>query len=1396
MNNTNPQKAHTKFRQGLAATLFGWFMLLSLTPIGIIGFIEYRAGKQAIIESRYQELSSINLLISEQIKDYFESVVSHLHIKSNLAMGLMIDLKKGFRQSGQPLKSFVKSDQYDQTLQSHSNELISFLEHYDYSDVLLADTQGNILYTINGDSDLGRNLFEDPVFRDTKFARTAQRSLKKSKPLYSDVDQYPTMKGQPVSFFIIPLMNNHGEAEGFLAVQIMTDNVQSIFDNDSQYGVGLASYLVGLDGYIRYGTGLTSVQTMTRKVNNPLVRDWQHHIDPETGEYNELVSHQESHSDDHIDGAHDHDEGILEENIDFGLSVYEGQTGSDVMNSQVMAHIASYRNADGHAVLGTFHPISVAGTPMVLISEVKQSDAFMSVKQFRDRLLFITGITILLVLLTAAVITRRLVNPIKSITAWVNRVASGDYVQVKVNSVHNEISELSNSFSGLTEQLRQVISDNERKSWLQDGQAGLNDSFRGEQEIAELCKNIVSYLTKYLGMQTGAMYVLDDQNQLHLKGTYAWTKRKQTSNSFELGEGMVGQAALEKEIIELTDLPEDYMMVESGLGKTVPRSVIVVPLVYENEVNGVFEFGMVKELSEDKKQFLKESVEKVAIAINSAQYRTRVNQLLEKTTKQSEAMREQQQELEAVNDELESRAQVLEESKEELKAQSEEMQRSNTELEEKTEMLLQQKAEIERKNLDIEMSKKTLEEKAKELELASKYKSEFLANMSHELRTPLNSLLLLAQMLAENDEGNLTEEQIESAEVIYNGGKELLDLINDILDLSKVEAGKMSVNLEYVDLEELCSNARSLFKPLAESRGLEFSVDVDDGVPNTLLSDSQRLMQILKNFLSNAFKFTEKGGVYIRVKSETRPTAHGEVTYAAFEVRDTGIGIPKEKQAAIFEAFQQADGSTSRKYGGTGLGLAISKEFAGLLGGFIGLESEDGKGTAFTLYLPDNAVCSLSDEPVKADSFSNAAQDKKLEQSVSPVKQSAPSILNDEDKTVNPVQKASSEASDKSLLVIEDDQHFSGIVSQIASSHEYTCLIANTGKQGLELAKSKQPKAIVLDLGLPDMDGKEVLDTLKNDAETKDIPVHIISGKDKEEHNDARAISYLTKPVTVADLDKTIASIEHTLSKDIGQTLLLDPDEESRAQLKRLLENKGLTVGESVTGEDGIASQLDNKWQCIVMDVDLPDMTGLEFLDRLIEETEGNMPTIVIHTGRQLDKSEYDALQKYSSSMVLKGELASERITDEVTLFIHSIKKAKVAQKKPVNLAENALEGHKILLVDDDLRNTFALSKRLQTTGLEVIIADNGQIALDKLEEEEGIELVLMDIMMPVMDGYEAMTKMRKIPHLKAMPVIALTAKAMSDDKAKCIEAGANDYMTKPVDLEKLVAMIKLWLSK
>ena len=1394
MSSESPRKKGQRVKGGLAVTLFIWFIILSIGPVTFVGFNEYKAGKENIIKNRYEQLASINFQLTQRINDYFETVLTNLFIMAAPSESFIAEVTSSPAFKEQSLAEAVQSEAYERIQSRYAVEYESFLRFYDYSDILVGDAQGNIIYTVNGYEDFGKNLFSSDL-SNTQLAQAVRSSLNSLEPKYADLDDYAPVADKVV-FLVLPLVDDAQINVGFIAIQINPNNIQSLFEYGESTINGLSSFLVGVDRKIRFGSRVEKVNNYTYPEDNPLMQLWLSNLD-ENGDFNE-EDHQQTHSASSDDHESEWDlEGVLEGDLEG--EVDEHASSDEQLKQAADASVNHVRNyVHDEKVLGIFLPLKIAGTPMIILSEVTSRHAFASVFEFRERLLILSAITLILVIFIAFLVTRQLVKPIRLINNWVNRVASGDYVEGTVLKGNNEISELSQSFAQMTEKLRTVSNENARKSWLQEGQAGLHDSVRGEQKMVELCRNIVSYIARYLDMHSGAMFVKNDKNQLELMGAYAWSNNERPT-CYEMGEGLVGQVALEQKVLEITDVPKGYLAVGSGMGSASPSHLIIFPVIYENELKGVLEFARLGPLSSERGSFLQHSVKSIAIAIKSAQYRTRVSQLLETTTHQSEALKEQQEELRSVNDELEKRAGILEESEEELKAQSEELQKSNVELEELSEQLMRQKEEIERKNKDIELSNTKISEKAEELARASKYKSEFLANMSHELRTPLNSLLLLSQMLAANDEGNLTDDQVESAQVIFNGGKELLELINDILDLSKVEAGKMSVNLDDTLLDDIKIGLETLFKPVAQSNGLGFSVHIASGTHKSIFTDSQRLMQIIKNFLSNAFKFTEQGSVQVRMFNEDRPGKFAQNSWVAFAVKDSGIGIPKEKQASIFESFQQADGSTSRKYGGTGLGLAISREMTELLGGFIEIASEEGKGTTFTLFLPVNPVCSLGSEKVLADNyvadvFAQAKGDDDSDAVVAPVeKTEAPEMIvepqaSEEPETID---------ADYQLLIIEDDKRFVNVFSQVANKHNFACLKASTGKQGLSLAQKYQPSAIVLDLGLPDMDGQEVLTRLKEHQSTRNIPVHIVSARDPNRISSLGSVGYLTKPLSMSDIDNLFLKLESSIAADIHDVLIFDPNQSEREEVGKVLEAKGLHVGYAASADEAATSLEDFPWQCLILDLELGDTSAVDFLDEMNSKLGEKMPSVIVHASGLPEQSEHARLQEFTQAMVMKGDRAMERITDEMSLFLHNVNKNQPqdqADDEVLSGAEKSLEGHKILLVDDDVRNTFALSKALQGLGMEVVLADNGQNALHKLEEEDGLELVLMDIMMPVMDGYEATAKIRQMEGVKDLPIIALTAKAMAGDKAKCLAAGANDYMTKPLDMAKLTEMLKVWL--
>jgi CheY-like chemotaxis protein/signal transduction histidine kinase len=740
--------------------------------------------------------------------------------------------------------------------------------------------------------------------------------------------------------------------------------------------------------------------------------------------------------------------------------------------------------------------------------------------------------------------------------------------------------------------------------------------------------------------------------------------------------------------------------------------------------------------------------------------------------------------------ELEKREEELKMQQEELKASNEEIEASNEELEEKTKALEEQNAQIQQQSEELAEGQKVIEEKVREVERASKYKSEFLANMSHELRTPLNSLLILSKLLASNEEGNLTEEQIEEANVIHNGGLELLGLINDILDLSKVEAGKLTLTPEDIALDGIVKHMQQQFAPVAKDRGVAFPVKVADDLPQTLHTDAQRVEQILKNLLSNAFKFTEQGSVTLEIrrpeKTETQRTSLDISNAIAFSVIDTGIGIEASKFKDIFEAFQQEDGSIDRHYGGTGLGLTIARKFAHMLGGEIHVASQKGEGSHFTLVLPVALKHTIVHTTANA-----APEDTRIELKTMPKTWMAEFIADDRKNIGN---------KDKVLLIIEDDAAFATTLMKIARKRGYKCLAAGDGKSGLLLAAEEAVTAIILDLKLPDMDGMNVLDQLKHDLKTRHIPVHIISGRDEAENAiplRKGAIGYLTKPVELDAIDGVFTRIEDLLQSEVKHVLVIEDDKKNQVAIQNLLRKKDVHITIAGTGESAVEHVSKTRFDCIILDLQLPDMTGFEWLEGMGKTA---LPPVIVYTARELTEAENRKLAGYTGSIIIKGAKSPERLLDEVTLFLHSVESTLSAdQQEIIRMQHNpdkVLKGRTVLLTDDDLRNTFALSKLLKMHGMNIVIADNGQMALEKLKEDRSIELVIMDIMMPVMDGYQAMHEIRAQKAYRHLPIIALTARAMPEEQEKCMAAGANDYLTKPVDIERLLTLLRVWLFK
>ena len=999
--------------------------------------------------------------------------------------------------------------------------------------------------------------------------------------------------------------------------------------------------------------------------------------------------------------------------------------------------------------------------------------------------------------------TSALVETNKQLSRAADAIGQGDYnVEIDIRSDEDILGK---SIMRMKNNLLNMSTENEHDNWLKTGQAELSDKMRGDQNTIDLAQNVISYIAEYTKSQIGTIYLNGNGNKFKLAGSYAYKKRKNLSNEFEIGEGLIGQCALEKKTILITNVPDDYIQINSGVGERIPLSILVTPLLYDGKVHGVIELGAFHEFCDLEMNFLEQATENIAIAFHSAVARVKVKELLEETQNQAAELQAQQEELRVTNEELEEQTQNLLRSEEELKSQREELQASNEELGKQTEALKERQAEIEEKNNALETATVEIEKKAEELEVSSKYKSEFLANMSHELRTPLNSIQILSKLLMENKYNNLNEKQITFAKTINSSGSDLLNLINEILDLSKIEAGKMNLNLEDVALDYLPTYVKQNFEHLTGEKGLYLKVEMENKLPENIISDRQRIEQIVKNLLSNAIKFTEKGGITVKIG---RPSKEMDLSNSGLsqdssiylQVLDTGIGIPEEKKDLIFQAFQQADGTTSRKFGGTGLGLSISLQLAKLMGGEIQVTSEVGKGSTFTLFLPETIVpaekISNKIEQKKRDD-SSVIKNREVEQtSIEETKKPAQNVNDIKDDRHNISE------GDRSILIIEDDANFAKVLFDFTREKGYKSVIAEDGEAGLQLANQYKPSAILLDVGLPRIDGWTVMERLKDNAGTRHIPVYFISGHDKRmAAMNMGAIGYLQKPVSPEGLDSALSKIDRTISKDIKKLLIVEDDKVMRESIIELIGNGDVSITASDKGEHAFELLHKEEFDCMVLDLGLSDISGFELIEKVKSDKKIAELPIIIYTGKELNKKEETKLRKHSESIIVKGAKSPERLLDEVSLFLHRVEKnlPKEKQEKIRQLhdtGDNVFKNKKILLVDDDIRNIFALSSVLEEKDIEVITAENGQEAIDTLKYNDGVNLILMDIMMPEMDGFEAIGKIRKLNDYAKLPIIALTAKAMKGDRQKCIDAGANDYLSKPVDIEKLLSLLQVWLYK
>ncbi|HEY1638170.1 MAG TPA: response regulator, partial [Rhizomicrobium sp.] len=965
-----------------------------------------------------------------------------------------------------------------------------------------------------------------------------------------------------------------------------------------------------------------------------------------------------------------------------------------------------------------------------------------------------------------------LTTQVRAIAEVATAVTKGDLTRSIQVDARGEVAELKDNINTMIGNLRLTTEQNTEQDWLKTNLAKFTNMLQGQRDLATVGRILLSELTPLVNAQLGVIYQMENAEtpSLNLVASYADHPVDGHPQVFRLGEGLVGQVAADKKKVLIADLFEGAVPIGSALVKMAPQSIIVLPVLFENQVKAVIELSSLSTFTDLQIAFLEQLTANIGIVLNSIE-----------ATMQTEGLLKQSQQLAG-----------------ELQAQQRELQQTNEQLEQKAQQLAEQNVEVERKNQEIEQARRALEEKATELALTSKYKSEFLANMSHELRTPLNSILILGQQLADNPDGNLSGKQVEFARTIHGAGTDLLNLISDILDLSKIESGTVTVDAEEIAFNSVVEATARPFRHEAETRELSFDISVDSQLDRTIVTDSKRLQQVLKNLLSNAFKFTESGGVRLTVSramggwSASHPVLNQAQSVVAFEVSDTGIGIPTEKQKIIFEAFQQADASTSRKYGGTGLGLAISRELASLLGGEIHLRSTPGVGSTFTLYLPTRYVGPASaNRPAPTTAAAASAPSRAAIISALP------------ERPVEQVgdDRGSIEPGDTVLLIVEDDPHYARILMDLAHDEGFKVLVAMRGEDALELAYEYRPTAVSLDVFLPDMLGWTVLSQLKQNPQTRHIPVQIVTLDEDRQHGLARgAFSFVTKPTSTEGVRAALSRIKQYAGPRKKRLLVIEDNPAEQMSIAELLGYDDIDIVTVGSGTDALQALHEQACDCIVLDLRLPDMTGFEVLEKLKGDEQLCDIPVVVFTGRELSAEEDAQLHTMARSIVVKGVESPERLLDETGLFLHRVITELPAEKQRMlerlNSSDEDLVGRTVLLVDDDARNIFALSSVLERRGMKVLTATTGEEAIDLVETTPELAIVLMDIMMPEMDGYQTIGNIRADPKFRRLPIIALTAKAMKGDREKCLEAGASDYLAKPVNTEQLLFALRMWLHR
>ncbi|MBX7113173.1 MAG: response regulator [Myxococcaceae bacterium] len=985
----------------------------------------------------------------------------------------------------------------------------------------------------------------------------------------------------------------------------------------------------------------------------------------------------------------------------------------------------------------------------------------------------ITVTCMLLVTLLSYLIGRGLVRSLSGLSEGFERFGADDFsIPIEVRG-SDELADVAAQANQMAKNLRHLGEERGRVDWQKNGLAGLVKDLRGELEPQEVADQGAAFLARYLGAPAAAIYYCQQKDTLRLLGKYGG-EGAQPVPQFHFGEGLVGEAAQRHDLMVVSNPPPDYLRIRSGLGEAPPQALVLVPLLQNGKVRGVLELALFKPLQDSGSELLLNSRETLTIALEVSLSRAETRSLLAETQAQAQRLSTQEEELRSTN--------------EELQAQQEELRQTNEELAQQAEELDMQRHMLQEKLNELELARQSLEKKSEELSTVSAYKSQFLTNMSHELRTPLNSMLLLSNLLAENETGSLSEKQVEFSKTIHAAGKDLLALINQVLDLAKIEAGQKELRVAEVNVAALADRARRVFEPQAKDKKLGFTVQVDSGLPKTLLTDHQRADQIITNLLGNAFKFTDAGQVTLRIGRPLAGTRFKRQDLvlektAAFEVTDTGPGIAPEHQERIFAPFEQVESKSDRRYGGTGLGLSIARELTALLGGELQLKSAPGQGSTFTCFVP------FASQPVLDTALG-------LPLPPAPTRDAAAASAR---TAAAPDDRLTLKPEEPYLLIIEDDRIFAEVFGEVIRSQGLRYVWVPDAAQGLEQIRAQTPSGIILDVKLPGTDGFTFMQQLKADPSTADIPIHFASALDAADRGMALgAAGYLTKPASKHDLIRAIHSLVPRLTTRPSALLVVEDDAMAAQSLMKQLASEGVEARHVGTAALALETLRQGRFGCVILDLSLPDMDGLDLLEKIQQQSGADMPSVVIYTARALSRAETKRLEAYTEAIVLKEGPSVERLLNEVRLFTRRLKAGLANDTRSAprfRSADVRLEGRRLLVVDDDMRTVYALSATLRAKGAHVLVGDTGRVGIEMLNAHPDTEALLIDIMMPEMDGYEAMRRIRQDPRFAQLPIIALTAKAMKGDEEKCLEAGASDYLPKPIDPDRLLALLHARLN-